>query len=163
MSSSNSNSGKNNENLEDEIEQIVKVWREKRDKIEDEIISIKDLAKELGESKSKLSNLLIDVLNKIMNKIEDNYIFKDELMEMFGITKRDFEEILKKAGYESTESKVYKNIKVQLLLRLDPMALDLIEDCIPYYGSSKTAVVRQMIIDFYTKHHDEIEKVRRSH
>ena len=74
MSSSNSNSGKNNENLEDEIEQIVKVWREKRDKIEDEIISIKDLAKELGESKSKLSNLLIDVLNKIMNKIEDNYI-----------------------------------------------------------------------------------------
>ncbi|MHA1268298.1 MAG: hypothetical protein ACTSPY_00805 [Candidatus Helarchaeota archaeon] len=163
MSVSPTSNNELEEDIDKKIDDILVKWKKVRDLAKDDTVYLKDLARVAKITRSKIERLIIQTLNKIMNVIKDNFIFKDELMDMFRIEERDFNLILKKSGLHFTETKVYKNIKIQLLLRLDPMALDLIDDCIPYYGANRTAIIRQMIIEFFNNHFDDIQKTKKSH
>ena len=56
-----------------------------------------------------------------------------------------------------------KKVNTQpFVLRLDPTAIKMVEQCIPVYGTTKAAVIKQMITEFYNNHSDEIQKTLKS-
>ena len=140
-------------------ENFLKKWKELRQKVDTEETSISELSFELGIPRNNLLHIAIGSLKEIMDKVEDISIFKDEVMIKYGLIERDFDYIAEKADFKTTKNKIYTDQRIKLLLRLDPMAIDFIDECIGIYGETRTAVIRRMITDFYTSHQDEIDRV----
>jgi hypothetical protein len=141
-------------------EDFLQKWNELKKSIDPETITdIHELSKKLNIPENHIEKIAIEALKQKMDEIDDIYTLKKGIMKEFCFEELVFNEIAKKAGFRTTKTKIYTDIKQEMLLRLDPVAWDYTTECIGIYGDNRTAVIRRMIIDFYTNHLDEIEKV----
>lgn len=141
-------------------EDFLQKWNEIKKRMDPETVTdIHELSKKLDVPENDIEKIAIEALKQKMDEIDDIYTLKKGIMKEFCFEELVFNEIAKKAGFRTTKTKIYTDIKQEMLLRLDPVAWDYTTECIGIYGDNRTAVIRRMIIDFYTNHLDEIEKV----
>ncbi|MHA1230648.1 MAG: hypothetical protein ACTSRP_12105 [Candidatus Helarchaeota archaeon] len=106
------------------------------------------------------------LIKKFKNKIEQieaKSIKISDIAKYLKINEDVVVELAEELGYRVSKSRIYKKIETTpLVIRLDEQSIKMIEKCIPIIGTTKAAVIRHMIEDFYRRNWKRIKEEKMS-